>query len=172
MTTSIATARQTLEAHGFQLFGWGGTYRVTRDIPPYGKACPAGKGFHRDWRGFSASDVSLTWVRRLADALALADAQQVTASDCANAWDQQRKAETHWEEAGYAHRAACSWKRPDYTLSQQLDLGVAEIRVAGACHVARLVRDVLIEEWQVWHPISETLAAIDRGRQPLATVTA
>ena len=135
MTTSIDTARAVLERHGFKLFGWGGTYRVTRDIPPYGMACPKGKGFHRDWKGFGASDVSLTWVRRLADALALADAQQVTASDCANAWGQQRKAETHWEE--------------------------------GASKVSKLIREVLVEEWQVWHPISETLAAIDRGRQPL-----
>lgn len=167
MATTIHTARQTLEAHGFQLFGWGGTYRVTRDIPPYGKACPAGKGFHRDWRGFNASDVSLTWVRRLADALTLADAGHVTSGDCADAWDADRRAALHWEEAGYAHRAACSWKRPDYTLTEQLDLGVAELKAAGASRMAALVREVLLESWQIWHPISETVAAIDRGRQPL-----
>ena len=165
MTTTIDTARAILESHGFKLFGWGGTYRVTRDIPPYGKACPAGKGFHRDWKGFGASDVSLGWVRRLADALALADAQQVTASDCAEAWLQQRRAEAQWDKAAYTWRAACSWKRPDYTLQEQQDLGVAEIRAQGACKVARLIRDVLLEEWGVWHPISETVAAIDRGRQ-------
>ena len=164
--TTINTARALLEAHGFQLYGWGGTYRVTRDIPPYGMACPNGKGFHRDWKGFGASDVSLTWVRRLADALALADAQQVTASDCANAWAQQRKAEAHWEEASYAYEAANYWKRPDYTLTESLDLGVVAIKAAGARKVSILIREVLLEEWQLQHPISETVAAIDRGRRP------
>ena len=167
MTTSITTARAVLERHGFKLVGWGGTYRVTRDIPPYGMACPKGKGFHRDWRGFNASNVSLTWVRRLADALALAEAQRVTASDCSNAWDQQRKAETHWEEAAYAHKAANYWKRPDYTVEESLDLGVAAIKAEGASKVSKLIREVLVEEWQVWHPINKTLAAIDRGRQPM-----
>jgi len=166
---SIAECRTVLEAHGFQLFGWGGTYRVTRDIPPYGKACPAGKSFHRDWRGFNASDVSLGWVRKLAAALVLADSAKVTSGDCADAWAADQKAELRWQEVGYAHRAACSWKRPDYTLTEQLDLGVAELRAGGASRVAELVREVLLESWQIWHPISETVAAIDRGRQPLAT---
>ena len=80
---------------------------------------------------------------------------------------QQHKAETHKDETAYAYRAACYWKRPDYTLQEQLDLGVAEIRAEGACKVARLIREVLLEEWQIWHPISETVAAIDRGRQPV-----
>ena len=166
---SIAEARTVLEAHGFQLFGWGGTYRVTRDIPPYGKSCPAGKGFHRDWRGFNASDVSLSWVRKLAAALVLADAAQVTSSDCADAWDAHRRAELRWEEVGYEHRAACSWKCPGHTLAEQLDLGVAELRAGGASRVAQLTYQVLLEEWQIWHPISQTIAAIDRSRQPLVT---
>jgi hypothetical protein len=163
----ITEACQILEAHGFQVYGWGGTYRVTRDLPPYGMSCPQGKGFHRDWRGFNASEVSLGWVRKLAAALALADAGHVTSSDCANAWDADRKAAIRWEEVGYAHRAACSWKRPDHTLTEQLDLGVAELRAAGAARMAHLTYQVLLETWQIWHPISETIAAIDRGRQPL-----
>lgn len=167
MTTSITTARKVLEAHGFTLSSWAG-YTIRRDIPPYGSRCPKGKGFHRDWRSFHATNVSLKWVRRLADALAMADAHAVTSGDCADAWAADRKAADAWEEAGRIHREACSFRRPDFTLNEKLDLEVQELKTGGASRVAQLCAQVLLEEWQIWHPISETIAAIDRGRQPVA----
>ncbi len=165
--TSINTARQVLASHGFTINSWSGRYCIRRDIPPYGQHCPEGKGFHRDWKGFHASEVSLTWVRRLADALAMSDASAVTSRDCADAWRAERKADIRKDEARVAHHAATSYRRPDFTLQEQLNLGVAELKATGAARVAQLCREVLLEEWQIWHPISETIAAIDRGRQPV-----
>lgn len=169
MTTTIDTARRVLAAHGFTINNWSGRYCIRRDIPPFGTRCPKGKGFHRDWRSFHASEVSLHWVRRLADAIALADASAVTSSDCAEAWAADRKASIAWEEAGIAHREACGHRRPDFTLTEKLDLGVAELKAGGASRVAQLTAQILLEEWQIRHPISETIAAIDRGRQPALT---
>lgn len=168
MPTPINTARQVLAAHGFTVNNWSGRYCIRRDIPPYGMRCPEGKGFHRDWRGFHASEVPLSWVRRLADALALADASRVTSSNCADAWAANRKAETARDEARVAHHAATSYRRPDFTLTEQLDLGLAELKATGAAKVAQLIAQLLLEDWQQRHPIADTLAAIDRGRQPLA----
>ena len=168
MATSINTARKVLEAHGFTLSTWAG-YTIRRDIPPFGTRCPKGKGFHRDWRSFHATNVSLHWVRRLADALALADASAVIVRDCSEAWAAGRKAERAWKDAGQDHRRACGSCFADFTDSERLDLGVQELKTGGAARVAQLIKDVLMEEWQSRHPISETIAAIDRGRQP-ATV--
>ena len=148
---SIAQARSILESHGFQLYGWGGTYRVTRDIPPYGQACPLEKGFHRDWRGFGASNVSLTWVRKLAKALQDSDLGLVCAWDCSNAWAEDRKAEETWESAHWLHQYS---KKPDtsYDLQAQLDKGVAAIKAEGAFKMAQLTRQVLVESWAALHP--------------------
>ena len=153
MATTINTARQVLAAHGFQLFSWGGSYRVTRDIPAYGSRCLEGQHFHRDYRSFNASEVSLAWVRKLADAITLADAGQVTSTACADAWLADRRAETTWEEAGSAQRAANTYGRPDHTLEQLLDLQVAELRAGGASRMAQLVRQLLVEAWAADHPI-------------------
>ena len=155
MTTTAKEARQILQDHGFRVYSWAG-YTVSRQIPAYGSKPPAHR-FHRDHRGFEANNVSLKWLRRLADALALAEAGQVTSQHCADAWAAERKAETAWDEAGYAHRAACSWKRPDYTLTEQMDLGVAELRTGGACRMARLTREVLLEGWKQHNPIEPLL---------------
>ena len=159
MTTTIATARQLLNAHGFRLFAWGGSYTVSRLIPAYGSSAAPFR-FHRDHRGFEASNVSLAWVRKLADALALADAGQVTSTACADAWLADRKAEITWQEAGTAQRAASTYDRPDHTLEQVLDLQVAELRAGGASRMAQLVRQVLLEGWQERNPIEPLLARI------------
>jgi len=151
MTTTIDTARRVLASHGFTLHHWAG-YTIRRDIPAYGSSCPAGAHFHRDYRSFHATNVSLSWVRRLADALASADAGTVTAKDCANAWGADREAEEASEHAGWRHRWACGAGRPDFTLQETLDLGVREIRTGGAARVAQLTRQVLIEGWAQHHP--------------------
>ena len=156
MPTTINTAREVLSAHGFRLFTWGGRYTVSRQIPAYGSSAAAFR-FHRAHRGFEASYVSLTWVRRLADALVLADAGQVSGKACADAWDADRKAEIAWAEAGARHRAAGYWQRPDHTVEQIDDLGVAELKTGGASRMALLTRQVLVEGWQEKNPIGPLL---------------
>jgi len=157
MTTTINTARQVLADHGFRLFTFAGAYTVSRQIPAYGSKPPAHR-FHRNHRGFEANNGSLTWVRRLADAITLAEAGAVTPQICADAWAADRKAEIAWGEAAVKHRDACSWRRPDYTLTEQQDLGVAELRTGGASRMALLTRQVLVEGWQEMNPIEPLLA--------------
>lgn len=157
MATTIAAAREVLCAHGFRLFTWGGRYTVSRLIPPYGSKA-AEHRFHRDHRGFEASHVSLTWVRKLADALLLADAGQVSVAACRDAWAADRRAEIAWAEAGAKHRAAGYWARPDHTPQEILNLGVAELKAGGASRMALLTRQVLVEGWQEANPIEPVLA--------------
>ena len=157
MATTINTAREVLSAHGFRLFTWGGSYTVSRLLPAYGSSAAAFR-FHRDHRGFEASYVSLTWVRRLAEALLLADAGQVSSKACADAWAADRKAEIAWAEAGEKHRAAGYWQRPDHTQQQIDDLGVSELKAGGASRMALLTRQVLVEGWQEKNPIEPLLA--------------
>ena len=148
------------------LDGNGGRYVIRRDIPPYGLRCPDSKRFFRDWTGFHASDVPLTWVRRLADALTDAEQSRVTACDCAEAWSGLRKAEIKRDEA----LELCRWiprNHSDYTLQQEADATRTAETAQGVVKVARMCKEVLLEEWQTLHPIAETVAAIDRGRQPL-----
>lgn len=90
MTLSIACARLLLQLHGFTLDGFPGHYRIRRYHP--GVSCPKDKLFYRDWCSFHASSVSSRWVRRLADALAMADASAVTFDDCTDARAASRKA--------------------------------------------------------------------------------
>jgi hypothetical protein len=154
---SIAQAKAVLSAHGFRVHTWARSYRVTRDLPAYGsQAAPF--QFHRNHRGFSASEVTLSAVRRLAAALLLADSHQVTSKACADAWAADRRAELAWEEAGVLQRDANSWRRPDFTIEQLLSLGVAEIKAAGAAQMAQLTRQVLLEGWQEANPLAPVLA--------------
>jgi hypothetical protein len=157
MGLAIAAARAVLEANGFRLYCWGRKYRVTRDLPPYGQR--PGQWFHKRERGFEASEVSLSWVRRLAQALADAEAGCVTSWCCAEAWAADRKAELAWAEAGVAHREASSWRRSEYTLEQVFDLGVAELKAAGAARMAQLTRQVLVEAWASEHRLATRVAA-------------
>jgi hypothetical protein len=157
----ISEARAILERHGFRLYSWARSYRVTRDLPPYSQR--VGQWFHRDERGFSASEVSLGWVRKLAQAVADSEAQRVTSCCCADAWVADRRAEIAWQEAGAAHRDANGWRRPDCTLEQVFDLGVAELKAAGASKVAQLVRQVLVESWVAAHPVPKYKTAAAAG---------
>jgi hypothetical protein len=152
---SIEQAKAVLAAHGFKVFTWARSYRVMREIPPYGsRALPF--RFHRSHRGFGASDVSITWVRKLAAALLLASSEQVTSRDCADAWAGDKKAADAWGRAGYLERTAHR-DRPDYTLEQLLGFGVAEIKAAGAARMAQLTYQVLLEAWQEHNPIGPLL---------------
>lgn len=163
MTYSLSTARELLQAHGLTVFQFGGHYVVRRDLPAYGQRCPAGKYHHRHWRGFHASEVTLGAVRALAQAIDTAQLATVTSEDCGRAFKADKAAAKAWEAAGLAYR-----KTGDVSLCEQLDLGVAELRAQGATKMAQLTYQVLLESRQHWHPISATIAAIDRGRQPLA----
>ena len=153
---SIEQAKAVLSAHGFKVFTWARSYRVMREIPPYGsRAVPF--RFHRSHRGFGASDVSITWVRKLAAALLLASSDKVTSRDCADAWADDKRAADAWGHAGYLERNAHR-DRPDYTLEQLLDFGVAEIKAAGAARMAQLTYQVLLESWEEHNPIGPLLA--------------
>lgn len=156
-TTTIAAAREVLAAHGFRLFSWGGSYTVSRLVPAYGSSAAPFR-FHREHRGFEASHVSLGWVRRLADALQLADAGLVSSKACADAWAADRAAEIGWAEAAARHRIAGYWDRPDHTQQQIDDLGVAELKAGGDSRMALLTRQVLVEGWQERNPIEPLLA--------------
>lgn len=171
MATPISDARETFQRHGMTIHGNRGRYVIRRDIPPYGLRCPESKRFHRDWKGFHASDVPLTWVRRLADALTDAEQSRATACDCAEAWAGLRRAETKRDEA----LSDCRWiarDRSDFTLQESADATRAAETAQGVVKVARMCQEILLEDWQIWHFVSETVAAIDRGRQLQETATA
>lgn len=159
MTTTIDTARRVLTSHGFTINNWSGRYCIRRDIPAYGSSCPADRHFHRDYRSFHASEVSLHWVRRLADAIAMADASAVTPKACGEAWKRDHFAADEWDHAGWRHRWSVGAGRPDFTLTQQLDLGVRELRTGGAARAAELCRQVLIESWAAENPVTKPAMA-------------
>ena len=159
MTTTIDTARRVLASHNLRVSNWGGSYVIRRDIPAYGSTCPAGVHFHRDHRSFHASEVSLSWVRRLAEALQTADSRTVTPKACGEAWKRDHFAADDWDHAGWRHRWSVGAGRPDFTLKETLDLGVRELRTGGAARTAELCRQVLIESWAAENPVTKPAMA-------------
>ena len=153
------------------IHGNGGRYVIRREIPAYGLRCPESKRFHRDWKGFHASDVPLTWVRRLADALTDAEENRATSGDCADAWADLRRAERKRDEA-LSLCLELGEASPRKTWREEAEAGKAHDQALGVVKVARMCKEVLLEDWQILHPVSETVAAIDRGRQPHAVAAA
>jgi len=145
MIFTISQAKQILLRHGFKANLWGGAYTVSRLIPEYGVR-PVPFRFHRDHRGFQATHATVAHIRRLAEALHLADTAAVTAKACGAAVLADRKAEKAWAEAGH-----------NYTYYRTDDTAVAELRTGGASRMLKLVADVMKESWQQHNPIKPRL---------------
>ena len=145
MIFTISQAKQILLRHGFRANLWGGAYTVSRLIPAYGSS-PAPFHFHRDHRGFAATHATVAHVRRLAEALYLAETGTVTAAACGNAVRADRKAAELWAQAG----ELCRCNPTD-------DAAVAELRAGGASRMLKLVADVMKEGWQQHNPIKPYL---------------
>lgn len=141
MIFTISQAKAILLRHGFRSYLWAGSYTICRLIPEYGSR-PAPFHFHRDHRGFQATHATVAHVRRLAEALHLADSAAVTAKACGAAVLADRKAAQVWEEAGKLWRC-----------NPTDDTAVAELRAGGASRMLKLVADVMKEGWQQFHPV-------------------
>lgn len=141
MIFTISQAKQILLRHGFRANLWGGAYTVSRLIPEYGSR-PAPFHFHRDHRGFQATHVTVAHVRRLAEALHLAESAAVTASACGAAVLADRKTAEEWAQVGWL----CRHNPTD-------DAAVAELRAGGASRMLKLVADVMKEGWQRHNPV-------------------
>lgn len=145
MIFTISQAKQILLRHGFRPYLWAGSYTICRLIPEYGSRS-APFHFHRDHRGFQATHATVAHIRRLAEALHLADSAAVTAKACGAAVLADRKAAAIWQQCGEQWRDARLGCRRD-------DAAVAELKAAGAAHMLKLVADVMKEGWQQFHPI-------------------
>lgn len=153
MIFTISQAKAILLRHGFRANLWGGAYTICRLIPAYGSS-PAPFRFHRDHRSFQATHVTVAHVRRLAEALHLADSAAVTAKACGAAVLADRKAAKVWEEAGklWRYNEGTGWD-----LGCKLDRELAELRAGGASRMLKLVADVMKEGWQQHNPIKPYL---------------
>jgi len=145
MIFTILQAKQILLRHGFTANLWGGAYTVSRLIPEYGSR-PVPFRFHRDHRGFQATHATVAHVRRLAEALHLADTAAVTAEACGAAVLADRKAQKVWAQAG----ELCRCNTTD-------DTAVAELRTGGASRMLKLVAGVMRESWQQHNQIKGQL---------------
>ena len=142
MFFSICQAKQILSNHGFRAHLWGGVYTIHRQVPEYSSR-HATHRFHRSYRGFEATHITVAHVRRLAEALYRAETGSVTAAVCGNAVLADRKAAEEWAQAG----ELCRCNPTD-------DAAVAELRAGGASRMLRLIADVMKESWQQHHPIT------------------